>query len=363
MWVRHILATTLFSQCEMRLKYAKEELLAEHDYHQLHEINGQRLHGGFDADGSYLCPRSKIRPEAIANWSAALRERGGELLNADSSLLVGPRVPNFEQHCFLLENNIGKTFWNQLTITGKIEGRGRFLATTPFPSLDFLVEEDISEMAIGHLNEGLLIAHGIDEGGIPEEGIGGHDVMWFIARDLAFGEDAYPDIEPPGRIAREETGRRLMPDIAQPYEGFLSFLMNLLLIEFRAEIGFASSQRVFRTARLFPGREDKALEAAEIIDRIRADELIHVESLRLYLGELRMCHLRGEDGQSIPGYEIIDPFWRNLVAWSTGEQPRAVAAQTHAGIERSLEESFEDSDRLVRRFNELRDPGFELEAA
>ena len=346
----------------MRLNYTQDELLTEHDFAELHVIDGQRLHGGFDEKRSYVPPRSKIRPQAIANWSAALRERGGDLLDADSSLLRGPRVPNFEQQCLLIGNGLGRVFWNSLTVTGKIEGRGRMLATTPFPNLQPLVVEDISDMAIGHLNKGLLIAHGIDEGGIPEEGIGGHDVMWFIARDLAFGKDAYPDAEPPGRIAREEEGRRRMPAIPLPYEGFLSFLMNLLLIEFRAEIGFASSQRVFRTTELFPGREEEALEAAEIIERIRTDELIHVESLRLYLGELRSLTLRREDGGTIPGHEIIDPFWQNLIAWSVGEQPRLVAAQTHASIADMID-AHANGPKFRARFDELRDDGYELAAA
>lgn len=346
----------------MRLTYTQDELLAEHDYAELQVINGQRLHGGFDSDGNYLPPRSSIRSEAIANWTAALRERGGDLLDADASLLSGPRVPNFDQQCLLIRNGLGQVYWNQLTITGKIEARGRFLATTPFPDLQPLVVEDISEMSIGHLNKGLLIAHGIDEGGIPEEGIGGHDVMWFIARDLAFGKDAYPDAEPPARIAREEEGKRRMPEIAFPYEGFLSFLMNLLLIEFRAEIGFASSQEIFRTTELFPGRESDVLESAEIIERIRTDELIHVESLRLYLGELRELTLRREDGGTIPGREIIDRFWKNLVAWSVGDQPRLAATQTHTGIVNMISEHPE-SKAVHARFDELRDSGYELEAA
>lgn len=346
----------------MRLNYTKEDLLLEHDYAERHVIEGQRLHGGFDAEGRYLSPRSKIRPEAIANWTSALRERGGDLLDADSSLLSGPRVPNFEQQCLLIGNGLGRIFWNGLTVIGKIEGRGRALATTPFPDLQPLVVENIEDMAIGHLNKGLLIAHGIDEGGIPEEGIGGHDVMWFIARDLAFGKDAYPDAEPTGRIGREEEGRRRMPAISLPYEGFLSFLLNLLLIEFRAEIGFASSQRIFRTTELFPGREDQSLAAAEIIERIRTDELIHVESLRLYLGEIRSLTLRREDGGTIPGHEIVDPFWRNLVMWSVGEQPRLVAAQTHASIADMIEEHPQAAS-VRNRFDELRDAGYELAAA
>ena len=60
------------------------------------------------------------------------------------------------------------------------------IADMPFPDMHELVVEDIGEMAIGHLKKGLLEAHGFDEGGQPEKSIGGHDVMWFVARDLVF---------------------------------------------------------------------------------------------------------------------------------------------------------------------------------
>ena len=125
-----------------------------------------------------------------------------------------------------------------------------------FTDLQPAIVEDITEMAIGHLNAGLLKAHGLDEGGLPEEGIGGHDAMWFAARDLALGPRAHPDTEPPERIGRPETGDRLMPEIEAPIESLLSFLMNLLIIEFRAEIGFATTQDPphTRPVRRPPGR-------------------------------------------------------------------------------------------------------------
>ncbi len=186
-------------------------------------------------------------------------------------------------------------------------------------------------MAIGHLGKGLLVAHGLDESGLPAEGIGGHDVMWFVARDLVFGPDAFDDVDPPENIGRPESGERALPEVPAPIEGVLSFLMNLLIIEFRAEIGFALSQEVFRTPGLFGGREAEAEEAAELIERIRTDELVHVTSLRLYLGELRSVQLRTVDGGSVPGAELIDRLWGDLVQWATVEQPaRAVVPQRDA---------------------------------
>jgi hypothetical protein len=312
-----------------KLAYSEAELYSELDYASGHEVAGQRLHGGFDVAGRYLPPRARGRNEALDAWAAALRERGGDLFAADASLLTGPRMPNLAQQRLLLREGIGAPFWNSLTITGKIEGRGRVLAEMAFPDLQRIVTADISGMAIGHLNKGLLSAHGIDEGGEPAKGIGGHDVMWFVARDLVFGPGAYPDVEPPASISRPEAGTRLMPELAPEYEGLLSFLMNLLLIEFRAEIGFAITQDVLRTPDLFPGRRAEAEEAAQIVERIRTDEEIHVRSLRLYLGELRELELRTVDGGTTAGATLIDRFWRGLVHWATVEQPRLAAEAQH----------------------------------
>jgi hypothetical protein len=308
-----------------QLLYSESEIYSEPPYASPHVIAGRRLHGGFDAAGRYLSPRSQGRTEAIDAWTDALRGRGGELFAADASLLTGPRMPNVAQQRLLLREGIGAPFWNSLTITGKIEARGRVLAEMQFPEFQSTVLEDVSEMAVGHLNKGLLSAHGLDEGGEPDKGIGGHDVMWFVLRDLVFGENAYPDVEPPQNIARPEAGRRWMPEIGPEHEGLLSFLMNLLLIEFRAEIGFANTQAILRTSDLFANRRREAEEAAEIVERIRTDEEIHVRSLRLYLGELRELMFRTGDGGTVPGAELIDRFWRGLVRWATVEQPRLAA--------------------------------------
>ncbi|MCY4060260.1 MAG: hypothetical protein OXG44_19940 [Gammaproteobacteria bacterium] len=348
-----------------QLRFSESELLSDHDFTTPHRIGDQRLHGGFDAEGTYIPPRSKGRRQALDNWTAELRERGGDLLEADSSLLTGPRVPNYAQQCLLIENGVTRPFWNGLTITGKIEGRGRMIAQMPLPDLQSLIVEDIGQMSIGHLGKGLLTAHGIDEGGEPDKGIGGHDVMWFVARDLAFGPSAHPDVEPPGAIARPEadgkTPGRRMPQIELPYEMLLAFLMNLLLIEFRAEIGFASTQAILRTPTLFTDRRAEAEEAAMIVERIRTDEEIHVESLRLYLGELRKVTLNTVDGGTIRGEELIDPFWTGLVRWATVDQPRLAAENTYQALRKQILEA-EDGMRILGEFDALADPGYSLAA-
>lgn len=308
-----------------RLVYTEEELLREDPTLEPQVIDGARMHGGFRADGTYQPPRAPGREEALAAWEAALRARGGAPLDAEPSLLGGTRLPTVEQSRVLLRHGLGETFWNSLTVIGKIEARGRLLADMPFPDLAPHIVEPIGEMALGHLNKGMLKAHGWDEGGVP--GVGAHDAMWFAARDLAFGAGAYPDVDPPENIARPEAGTRFMPELPPEIEGMLSLLMNLLIIEFRAEIGFSASQAILRTPGLFAERAAQAEEAAEIIERIRTDEDIHVRSLRLYLGECASVTFRTVDGGTIPGQELIDRFWNGLVRWATVDQPALAAEQ------------------------------------
>lgn len=318
------------------LTFTTEELLSEHRFAAPHVVGGRRMHGGLHVDGTYQPPRSLGRVQAMDAWTNALRARGGDLFDANAHLLDGDRTPTVAQTLVLLRHDLGQTFWNSLTITGKIEARGRLLAEATFPDLQPAIVDDLSEMAIGHLNRGLLFAHGVDEGGQPELGIGGHDEMWFVARDLAFGAHAFPDVEPPDSISRPEGGTRFMPEIPPAVEGLLSMLMNLLIIEFRAEIGFAATQEILRTPDVFADRRADAELAAEIVGRIRIDETIHVTSLQLYLGELCTVQFRTLSGGAISGAELINRFWGGLVSWATTEQPRLASEVQRAVIEERI---------------------------
>lgn len=333
-----------------RLTYTADELMTDHDYAAPHVVLGERLHGGFLADGSYQPPRALVREAALDAWEAALRQRGGEPFGATASLLDGLRMPNAEQQLVLLRNGLGQSFWNSLTITGKIEARGRLLAEIEFPDLQDVIVDDISEMAIGHLNKGLLVAHGIDEGGEPDKGIGGHDAMWFAARDLAFGADAYPDVDPPENIGRPDAGTRLVPEVPPEIEGMVSFLANLLIIEFRAELGFADTQQILRTPDVFVDNRDEAELAAEIVGRIRIDEAIHVRSLNIYLGELRAVTFRTLEGDTVSGADLIDRFWSGLVNWATVDQPKLAAVEQRSVLEGRIAEH-DEADRVLAAFD------------
>ncbi len=331
-----------------QLTYERDDLLASHEYAEAHVVAGRTLHGGMLADGTYQPPRALIRERALDAWEAALRERGGAPFPASAELLEGVRLPTVDQQLVLLRNGIGQWFWNMLTIIGKIEALGSALRVLPVPDLQAHIVEDISETAIGHLDRGLFEAHGIDEGGIPEEGVGGHDEMWFAARDLAFGADAYPDVEPQPGLARED-GNRYLPEIPEEVEFLFSFLANLLIIEFRAELGFAESQAILRTPDLFADRRAEAELAAEIVERIRIDEQIHVRSLNLYLGELCSVHLRTTDGGTVPGSELVDRFWNGMVRWATMEKPVLDAERSRQNLQ-TLIESHPDAQRILSEF-------------
>ena len=333
-----------------KLRWTEDELLADHDYAAQHEVAGQRLHGGMLADGTYQPPRALNRERAFDAWEAALRGQGGEPFGASAALLDGVRMPTAEQQLVLLRNGLGQTFWNGLTITGKIEARGRLLAEIEFPDLAPAIVQDISDMAIGHLNTGLLLAHGLDEGGQPDIGIGGHDAMWFVARDLAFGPDAFDDVEPPENIGRPDAGTRYVPEIAPEIEGLVSFIANLLIIEFRAELAFADTQQIMRTPDVFTDRRADAELAAELVGRIRIDEEIHVRSLNLYLGEMRSVDFHTVDGGTMSGAEMIDRFWGGLVKWATVDQPVIAAQQQRELLQGRIAEHTE-ADRVLAEFD------------
>ena len=331
------------------LSFDRDYLLSTHEYAAPHVVAGRNLHGGMLADGSYQPPRALGRVPAMDAWEAALIERGGALFPASAVLLAGDRMPNTDQQVVLVRNGLDVRFWNTLTIVGKIEARGAFIALVPVPDLQAAIVEDISGMAIGHLATGLLEAHGIDEGGIPDQGIGGHDEMWFAARDLAFGPDAYPDVEPQPGLAREDATRYL-PEVSEEIEQILSFIANVLIIEFRAEIGFAETQAVLTTPGLFGERAADAALGAEIVGRIRTDEEIHVRSLNLYLGELSNVTFRTLDGGTIAGSKLIDRFWDGMVEWATVIKPASDAKKARADLS-ALIDTHPDAARIRTEFD------------
>ena len=301
----------------MKLTYTREEIEEEPAYATPHIECGVKLHGGFSQDGTYISPRTRNRWQAINNWQQQLKDRGVELVEATTNLLTEPNFPNIAQQVWLLKNGIDKGFWNSLTITGLIEARGKALADLTAPDFQKIIVEDISETSLAHMNKGLLRAHGWDEGG-DDTDTGGHDVMWFVVRDLVFGKDKYPIPEPPGSIGREKETRE-MEQIPAEYEGLISFLMNLLMIEVRAERAFDFYEKVLGNEEVFTDRRKEATHAAELVTRIRQDESVHVAWLLSAISEFRSFTIKTVAGDEVNGAEILDPVWQQMVHWHAVE--------------------------------------------
>ncbi|HSG89668.1 MAG TPA: hypothetical protein VLA56_10685 [Pseudomonadales bacterium] len=337
-----------------RLVWDEATLIAEHAYPREHREAGLRLHGGLDLDGTYISPRTLHRWPAVRAWQAALAARGWPLIEADTELLSVPQFPNEAQQRLLIAHGLGQTFWDSLSITGIIEARGIALVNFTAPDFATLTDHDLSGMCIGHLNAGLLTAHGWDEGGRKDLGIGGHDDMWFAVRDLLFGKDRWPVPEAPASIARP-IGAREMPQLPEPFEATLRLLMNVLMIEVRAERAFRFYEQVIGTPDLFPVPDADRLLAGELVDRIRTDEAIHVAYLQTVISEFRSLPIRTVDGAVVQGAEIVDPVWARMVRWHAVEMHEAARPQQIETMRARLLAQ-DEGPALLEAFAALADP-------
>ncbi len=338
----------------MKLIYSTDEILADPPFARLNTFGDRRLHGGFDAEGKYVSPRTAGRWPAIHAWQQNLTAKGGELIDASTRILSAPHYPNLAQMKLLLQNGITIPLWNSLTTTGIIEGRGRMLATIAAPDFQPMVTEDISETATAHLNKGLFVAHGLDEGGDGAGGPGAHDEMWYVVRDLALGENLHPIAEIPERGGRPGGDTREMPVLPPMAEGLVKQLMNILMIEIRAERAFEFNKALLSDPEAFPARREKAQQAATIVGQIQQDEAPHVAYLQLFISELRGFHFKTANGPVL-GASFIDPLWAKITAWNSDNVPQ-VQRQASRELVAACVKGRKDAAALLQRFDTLADP-------
>lgn len=331
--------------------FSRDELLADVAFARPQIEAGYRLHGGFDAGGAYVSPRVKYRWPAVRKWGQQLQARGYSLIDATTQLLKRGSYPSIPQQRFLLSQGFGQSLWNGLTITGVIEARGRVLCDVTAPDFQAAILDDLSGTCTGHLNKGLLYAHGLDEGGDKANGVGGHDDMWFAVRDALFGKNAWPDPVIPESLARPEAGRR-MPQIAKEIEDWILLLMNVLMIEVRAESFFSFCIEVMTAPDTFLDRKVAARHAAEIVDRIRTDEAIHVAYLQCFVSELRSFRFRTAEG-SVDGASLIDPAWRDMIAWHAVTNAEFSREQTRKTIHENLLAWRPDGQAIFEKFESI----------
>jgi hypothetical protein len=344
-----------------------EELLASHRYEQPLFAGGVRCHGGFDSEGNYVSPRTKNRLPAIRAWQARQRSQfGTDLL--DIGLDTWPAAwPNVDQAKFLLRHGVRQPVITELTRIGTVEGFGAYIRFTPMPEWAACVAEDLTGTATAHLANGLYEAHARDESGF--DGEGGHQQMWFAARDVAFEQPVTDDqtaamlerigLAKKGKggggldveaIVRDFEKRRLYQDLPWELEMLLDRMIRLLLIEISAFHVFAWAEELLADPDLVAGEG----EASRLVGYIRADETPHVEYLKTSLTELRDRTFLGESGRRHSGAEVVGRLWERGVRESLTVRRQENLVASLAEAEHALEGRSDKAD-LLAEFHSLGD--------
>ena len=107
-----------------------------------------------------------------------------------------------------------------------------------------------------------------------------------------FGKEKFPISDAPTSINRKKAGREMLT-LPEKHEMLISFLMNFLMIEVRAERAFDFYERVIQSAETFIDKPTAAAHAIDLINRIRLDESVHVAWLRTAISEFRSLTIKG----------------------------------------------------------------------
>jgi hypothetical protein len=305
----------------LQTEYSEIELLADHDIVEPLTMGGVPCHGGFDADGGYVSPRTKNRWPAIDAWEQQRIDQFSTPI-IDVPLETWPEnFPNVEQSKFLLRQGEPGPTISALTRIGTVEGFGGMLRLLRVPDFRRCFEEDITGTAIAHIDHGLFEAHARDEAGFGD--LAGHDRMWFVARDIAFEHPVTDDqtsrmlarmgIDPAPKTAAQLEGvrqqaeaHRVLPvDIDFSLEMVVGRMIGLLLIEISAFHGFKWAEAVLGDTELVAGDGS----AAQLVSYIRTDETPHVAWLRTALSEMRDRTWVGNSGKKHAGSDMIALLW------------------------------------------------------
>jgi hypothetical protein len=305
-----------------QVEFTETELLMDHDFAEPLVANGQRCHGGFDEDGTYVSPRTRFRAPAIEAWEEQRREQFGTEALAIPVDTWPTNFPNIEQSKLLIRSGAPEPTISALTRIGTVEGFGSMLRLLPTPDLQPNFVDSIAGTATDHIRKGLFEAHARDEAGFEDEA--GHDRMWFAARDIAFenpvttdqteammrrlGVGTPPGSPPPdlAKLRAEAMANRVLPDdVDFDLEAMLNRMISLLFIEIAAFHGFIWAEGVLSDTDVCAGDG----EAAKIISYIRADETPHVAYLQVALSEMRDRTWAGADGRTYEGAEMVQRIW------------------------------------------------------
>jgi hypothetical protein len=343
-------------------EYTEDELLADRPTVEPLRTNGLVCHGGFDAAGTYVSPRTEHRIPAIQAWQEHHREDfGTEILDAPLSAWPGS-YPNVEQARYLLQEGVREPIVASLTRIGTVEGFGARIRYLAPPDIQRFFVEDVRGTAMAHLSRGLVEAHARDEAGWGNQA--GHDRMWFAVRDMAFENPVTEDqtnvmLERMGlrRSAGDGSSRgqsapptveRLWADLDLGLEMLVGTMTRVLFIEIKAFHIFAWAESLLSDFELVAGDG----EAARIVSYIRADETPHVDYLRTALTEMRDRTFIGESGRRRAGTEVIGRIWDCLLQESMGRIEEQNRARMRREVELAVSNHLRSSE-ILERFDSL----------
>jgi hypothetical protein len=331
----------------LQLHWTASELLATDELAEPVFAGGVRCHGGFDAEGEYVSPRTKNRVPAIASWQQSHRELfGTEIL--DAPIELWPEVyPNVAQTKYLLREGVAEPTIGALTRIGTVEGFGSMIRGVTVDNMQQYFVESIDGTALDHLQKGLYEAHARDEAGFDDEA--GHDHMWFASRDIAFEHPVSEDMTQtmlirmgivpadgkpltPEQIRRNAEAVRRFPDLDLSLEMMVRRMVGLLFIEVSAFHTFAWADEILSDTDLVAG--DGA--AAGLVRYIRADETPHVNYLRTALTEMRDRTFVGENGRRVAGREMVGTLWDAALELSLGSNRDNFVRNATAEVEHAL---------------------------
>ena len=337
----------------LQTHWTETELLASHTPVEPVVIEGTKCHGGFDADGEYVSPRTKYRVPATAAWQQAHRETFGTDI-IDAPLAEWPTsYPNVAQSKYLLSEGVRGPVVTTLTRIGTVEGFGAMIRGLGPGDLQRFFVESIDGTCLAHLQRGLFEAQARDEAGFDAEA--GHRDMWFLARDVAF---EHPVTEDETRRMLERMGipadaasnvpasparaPQLFDDLDSGIEAMARFMLGLLFIELSAFHTFAWAEELLSDDDLVAGDG----LAARIVSFVRSDETPHVEYLKTALTEMRDRTLIGVSGRHHSGADVIERMWSTALAESRDVRRPTLLRQTLTEVEFALEGNRRRADIL-----------------
>jgi hypothetical protein len=303
-----------------QVEFTADELLTTAPVAEPLIAGGVRCHGGFDAAGNYISPRTQYRVPAIEAWQAQHQAIFDRPVIEVPLETWGEHFPNVAQARFLVGAGVPEPLIATLTRIGTVEGYGANIRLLKPSNLQSVFAEDVSGSAIDHLGRGLFEAHGRDEAGWEEEA--GHKEMWFAARDIAF-ESPSTEVDVEAMLGRMGFAQpapgvapeRVLPnDISPDLEFMTSLMIRVLFIEVSAFHTFRWAEAWLSDTNLVAG--DGA--AAELVSHIRADESPHVAYLATAITEMRDRTWIGKNGAKHAGADLIDQLWQHHLAQSLG---------------------------------------------